>query len=255
MTNIPKIQSEQDRLKSGIIPCYDTPERRKAFFELCQATRTGLASWLDNLRSKFDVDRITLIEEGIPENFPLSNVMLAHVMTLYWASMILVNIQELHGLRDFPVPSHYLPNDDGSNWGYVPNLEVMPYILYIAKSIPYFFQPDAGSICPQSFSFPLGCALNIASYTNASQIPEYRRLLKAFSKGPIGLQIQKFLTSLQVLSDPEARAPEDDSESEEALLQAKYEDIRRNATKFHEEGMLIQRPLAQDGAIWREKSV
>jgi hypothetical protein len=247
MTNIPKIQNEQDKLRSGIIPGYDTLERRIAFFDLCQDTRSGLENWLDKLRTKFDVDRITLIEEGIPENFPLSNVMLAHVMTLYWASMILVNIQELHGLRDFPVPSHYLAHDSGS-WGRVPNLEVMPYILYIAKSIPYFFQPDAGSICPQSFSFPLGCALNIASYTNASQIPEYRRLLKAFSKGPIGLQIQKFLTSLQVLADPEARAPEDDSESEEAHLQAKYEDIRRNATNFHEEGLLIQRPLAHDGS-------
>ena len=191
-------------------------------------------------------DRIMLIEEGIPENFPLSNIMLASCMTLYWASMILVNIQELHGLRDFPVAGHYLSDDDGT-WGRVPNLEVMPYILYIAKSIPYFFQPEAGSICPQTFSFPLGCALNIASYTNASQVPEYRRLLKAFSKGPIGLQIQKFLTSLQVLSDPEAMAPQDESSSDEPMAATTYQDMRRNAMKYHEEGAFIQRPSAENG--------
>lgn len=246
MTNLPKIQYELDNIKAKIIPGYDTPERRVQYFNLCQTTRTGLENWLDRLRTKFDVDRINLIEEGIPDNFPLSNIMLASVMTLYWASMILVNIHTLHGLRDFPIPSYHLDHDDGT-WGRVPNLEVMPYILYIAKSIPFFFQPDAGSICPQTFSFPLGVALNIASYTNASQVPEYRRLLKAFSKGPIGLQIQKFLTSLQLLSDPEAKAPEDEEDeaaAEERVMNTKYADIRRNAQKHHDEGMFIQRPLA-----------
>ena len=185
-----------------------------------------------------------LIEEGIPENFPLSNIMLASCMTLYWASMILVNIQELHGLRDFPVLDHFLSPDDGT-WGRVPNLEVMPYILYIAKSVPYFFQPEAGSICPQTFSFPLGCALNIASYTNASQVPEYRRLLKAFSKGPIGLQIQKFLTSLQVLSDPEAMAPEDESSSDE-MPRAIYESGRNSTMRYPDEEAFGPTPLVEN---------
>jgi hypothetical protein len=120
----------------------------------------------------------------------------------------------------------------------------MPYILYIAKSIPYFFQPDAGSICPQTFSFPLGCALNIASYTNASQVPEYRRLLKAFTKGPIGVQIRKFLTSLEVLADPEARAPEDENDTEEPRAKTTYADIERDTVEYQEEGAFTQRPLA-----------
>ena len=158
--------------------------------------------------------------------------------------MILVNNQELQGLRGFPVHDHFLSHDDGT-WGRIPNYEVMPYILYIAKSIPYFFQPEAGSICPQTFSFPLGCALNIASYTNASQVPEYRRLLKAFSKGPFGLQIQKFLTSLQVLSDPEAMAPEDESSADEVMSQTTYEDVRNNAMRYHNEGAFVQRPHAE----------
>jgi hypothetical protein len=41
MTNIPKIQYEMDSIKTAIIPELDTPERRLAFFELCQTTRTG----------------------------------------------------------------------------------------------------------------------------------------------------------------------------------------------------------------------
>jgi hypothetical protein len=175
MSNIPRIQYEQENLKSAIIPGFDTPERRQAYFDLCKTTREDLGKWLERLRTKFDIDRVALIEEGIPDNFPLSNIVLAHAMTLYWASMILVNISILHGLRDFPLPNHVLENDDG-NWGRVPTLEVMPYILRIAKSIPFFFQPDAGSICPQSFSFPLGVALNIASYTNEQDVPEYRRI-------------------------------------------------------------------------------
>jgi hypothetical protein len=237
MTSIPQIQHQYDNLKSTIIPRYATEERKLAYFKLCKRTRKRLEDWLKRLESKFDVDRISLIKEGIPDNFPLANIMLAHAMTLYWAAMILVNISSLHGLRDFPVANHALENDDGC----MPNLEIMPFILYIAKSIPFFFQPDAGSICPQTFSFPLGVALNIAAYTNAQLAPEYSRLLKAFSKGPMGAMIQKFLTSLQLLADPEAAESSRDEEPE-----VTYDKIRHNSELYHEQGKFIQRPATAD---------
>jgi hypothetical protein len=247
MVNIPRIQSEHDDLKANIVPDFGNSERRQAYFDLCASTRDGLEDWLKRLRTQFDVDRITLIEEGIPDNFPLANIMLAHSMTLYWASMILVNIAWLQGLRESAVTQNAL-GIDNEDWLRVPNFEITRYIMYIAKSIPFFFQPDAGSICPQTFSFSLGVALNIAAYTNAQQVPEYRRLLKAFSKGPMGAMIQKFLTSLQLLSAPNVGTAVDDEDDDNETTKVSYDKIRMNSEKYHDEGAFVQRPLNEAGS-------
>ncbi|KIW00994.1 uncharacterized protein PV09_07513 [Verruconis gallopava] len=199
MAEIPRLQTDLSCLGKISESAQGAVDRRASFFLLCRSIRRRLGEWLGHVRAKYDVDRVALIEEGIPENFPLSNITLAHTMSLYWTSMLLVNFQEFLGLRDVPVPTRSIPSKD-----YFDNavtLEILPYILYIAKSVPYFFQPEAGSLSPQLFSFPLGVAVSVAADTNAHFVPEYRRLLKAFSKGVAGEQIRKFLTSLQLLAD------------------------------------------------------
>lgn len=228
MTLLPHAQFEHDELAATLMGKSDLSERHRNYFHLCGKIRTDLEAWMANLKLTFDIDRIGLLDDGIPENFPLSNIMLAHVMTLYWASLLLLNMLILQGFSKFRVANNPLEAEDFSSF------EITPLIMNIAKSIPFFFQPDAGSICPQTFSFPLGVALNIASHTNVKDVPEYHRLLRAFSKGPMGDMIRKFLVSLKLVADP--GLTHDGGGGDESGA-ATYEEMKDIAHMYHEKAI------------------
>ena len=230
MVHIPTALADFDRMEATKFTNSDTQERRRSFLETCKTLTDDLKSWLTITRARFDADRIGLIEGGIPDDFPLSNIMLAHVITLYWACSLVVKTTTLQALRDFPVDDNPFGKEDATK------LDIQPFIMNIAKSIPYFLQPEAGRISAQTFSFPLGVAFATAQYTNANQTPEYRRLLRAFSKGRTGDMIRHFLTSLLLYGDA------NDTQAYELEQPAlPYSEACKRAENWYEDGSLVQK--------------
>jgi hypothetical protein len=200
MVHLPAILAQYDTAKSLRKNTMELDSLRFDFFQACKNFDEAAQNWLMKLRASVGPELMEKVSDGIPESFELKDVALAITMALYWTMCVVFYGTLQVALAHFQVSF--------TSCGIEERFDPKPYALNIARSVKFFFRSDAGMVSAQSFSFPMGVAIQYFSSTSAEATPEYRLLTDGFYQGHTGYTIMRFLLSLQ--KDPAAQISGDD---------------------------------------------
>jgi hypothetical protein len=233
MIQLPVILQQFDKARAihGNPPGMDTI--RFEFFRACKEFDDATQAWVEKLRAQVGPEYLERVSNGIPESFDLKDVVFAQTMALYWTSCAI-----FYGTVRLAFMHFQVTPPSAGNCSTEDRFDPRPYASNIARSVKYFFQPDAGTVSAQSFSFPMGMALQYFSYANAEATDEYKLLTQGFGQGPNGAMIRGFLLSIQKTSSDRSNAAsqthEDrDEEYEEDLeYDTKYSNVRDKARSW-----------------------
>jgi hypothetical protein len=227
MIQLPAILAQFDTAKSLRDNPVEMDSLRFEFFRACKELDEGIQNWLLKLAACVDPKLTEQVLNGIPESFELEDVAFALTMAIYW-TMCTVFYRTLHlAFAHFKVSL--------ASCGIEKRFDPEPYASNIARSVKYFFRPDAGMVSAQSFAFPMGIALNYFSSTNAETTPEHHLLVEGFTRGHTGYTIMKFLLSLQ--KDTAAQIVDDDDNDdgpERVARDTQYVVVRERAKTWFE---------------------
>jgi hypothetical protein len=67
----------------------------------------------------------------------------------------------------------------------------------MVASTVYFLQPDAGTVAPLMFLFPMGCTLQYFAYAQRDSALQYSKLVERLNASKIGHYEGRFIRTLQ----------------------------------------------------------
>lgn len=180
--------SEFDDIKLGRTA--DCPEIRRKFYIRARLLQDDIDGWNMRLKDSMSPEMLQDTEDGIPENFDINNMFLAHTRVLYWT--MLLRFYELITIacNEIPVSDAAITLDD-TMFDFNP----VQYAFKIAKSIKYFFQEGGGVVLAQSVSFSIGSTSLYFSKGNLRDSAEAQALWNGLRTGKIGKMVSQFLDS------------------------------------------------------------
>jgi hypothetical protein len=226
MAKLPDILFQFDEAKAFRGNPSEQDALRFQFFQACKEFDNAIQAWLVIMRVHAKPELIEQVSSGIPESFDFENLAFAQTMTLYWTMCCV-----FYGTVHFAF-AHFQVSRPA--YGHEPRFEASQYAANIARSVKFFFSPDAGVGSAHTFSFPMGMALNYLSSVNAEETPEYRLITAAFSQGLSGYLVMKFLLSLQKDDKAQVGEEDDGDDGEVIVKKTKYSCVRQKAREWYD---------------------
>jgi hypothetical protein len=237
MAKLPTILHQFDEAKSFRGKPAEEDALRFQFFQACKDYDNAIQAWLVVLRARAEPELIEQVSSGIPESLDIKNIVFAQTMALYW-TMCCIFYGTVHFAFEHFQVSRLV-------YGCEPRFDPRQYAGNIARSVKFFLNPDAGMSSAQSFSFPMGMALNFFSSTNTEATTEYRLITAGFSQGLNGLLVKKFLLSIK--TEAKARIC-NDHDDEEDTTSTEYSCVRQKAREWFDTSKpLVSRTGWPDG--------
>lgn len=175
----------------------DIPEKRLAFFDECFQHHINLEIWIDEFKTALGDELYDEVKDGIPVHTELNHFSMAYTLGLYWTARLILHTIILMAFMEIPVEDALIASASMATW-----CVSEPFAIKIAHSVDFFFRPDAGTLPPSLFAFPMGTAMNYFAYGSKSSHVEYVKFLQAFLSGKAGQTVGEFLRDLHDSKGP-----------------------------------------------------